>query len=121
MNDHTHEIIDLVSKSLAHRLPQTDSMDREINPQFRRKQLARRWLFSLIAASAIVATFLWGSDLIRPSINRARIRTAKVDAGPIEATISASGTVVPELEQVLSSPINARVVKVLKKPGDILK
>ncbi|HSE98946.1 MAG TPA: HlyD family efflux transporter periplasmic adaptor subunit, partial [Blastocatellia bacterium] len=53
-------------------------------------------------------------------LSRARIRTARVDAGPIEATISASGTVVPEFEQVLSSPISARVLKILKRPGAVV-
>ncbi len=40
-----------------------------------------------------------------------------MDRGPIEATISASGTVVPEVEMVLSSPVDARVVRILKRPG----
>jgi HlyD family secretion protein len=68
----------------------------------------------------IATLFIWGPALIRPSISRSRIRTARVDLGPIEATITASGTIVPEFEQVLSSPINTRVVKVLKSPGAAL-
>jgi HlyD family secretion protein len=46
------------------------------------------------------------------------IRTAKVDCGMIESGISASGTVVPEFEAVLSSPIDARVIRILKRTGD---
>jgi HlyD family secretion protein len=96
-------------------------MDREIDQDFRKKQLAKRGLFSLVVVSLLVAGFIYAPRLIKPSINRARIRTAKVDSGVMEATISASGIVVPEFEQVISSPINARVTKILKRPGDPLK
>lgn len=96
-------------------------MDREIDQGFRRKQLAKRGLFLLAIVSLIAAGFIYAPRLMKPTINRSRIRTARVDSGLIEATISASGIVVPEFEQVISSPINARVTKILKRPGDLLK
>jgi HlyD family secretion protein len=96
-------------------------MDREIAQDFRRKQFAKRGLFSLVVVSLIAAGFIYAPRLIKPSINRSRIRTAKVDSGVMEATISASGIVVPEFEQVISSPINTRVTRILKRPGDHLK
>lgn len=96
-------------------------MDRELDPTFRKKQLIRRALLIALPVCLLAALFVWGPGLIKASISRARIRTAKVERGPIEATISASGTVVPEFEQVLSSPINARVVRILKRPGEVVK
>jgi HlyD family secretion protein len=39
----------------------------------------------------------------------------------VEAVIMASGTVVPEVERVLSSPLDARVVRLLGRPGAHLK
>ncbi|HTQ81246.1 MAG TPA: HlyD family efflux transporter periplasmic adaptor subunit [Thermoanaerobaculia bacterium] len=54
---------------------------------------------------------------LRPSIRRAEIRTARVDRGPIEGVIEASGTVVPAFARALSSPIEARVERILKRPG----
>ncbi|MCI0485846.1 MAG: efflux RND transporter periplasmic adaptor subunit [Blastocatellia bacterium] len=95
-------------------------MDRDIDPAFRRRQIARRIIVSTLIVSAIAALVVWGPGLVSPSISRARIRTARVDTGPVEAVITASGIVVPEFEQVLSSPIDARVVKILKKPGEVL-
>ncbi len=65
----------------------------------------------------MLAVFLWGPGWISPSISKARIRTARVDAGPIEAVIEASGTVVPEVEEVVSSPVDARVVRILERAG----
>jgi HlyD family secretion protein len=59
--------------------------------------------------------------LLRPTLDRSEIRTAKVEAGPVEATINATGTVVPELEHVLSSPIDTRVLRILRKAGASLE
>ena len=43
-----------------------------------------------------------------------------VDSGLVEATISASGTVTPEFEEVISSPAETRVLQVLRRPGEKL-
>ena len=64
---------------------------------------------------------VWLPGWMRPSVNRARIRTAPVTTGPVEAVIMASGTVVPEVERVLSSPLDARVLRILQRPGAHLK
>jgi len=64
-----------------------------------------------------VALFGFGPRLLRPTLARDDIRTAVVEAGAVEATLSATGTVVPEVEHVLSSPIDARVLRVHLKPG----
>jgi HlyD family secretion protein len=53
-------------------------------------------------------------------VNKSQIRTAKVERGSLEATITASGTIVPEYEQVISSPIDTRILRILKKAGDTL-
>jgi HlyD family secretion protein len=44
-----------------------------------------------------------------------------VVTGPVEAVIMASGTVAPEVERVLSSPLDARVLRLLQRPGAQLK
>lgn len=75
-------------------------------------------------ASALLVValgFSWGLDWLRPAVARSRVRTARVDVGPIEATITAAGVVVPEVEQVLSSPIDARVVRILRRAGAAVK
>jgi len=95
-------------------------MDREIDLSFRRKRMLRRALLATALVAAGAAFFIWGPRLIQPSVARTRIRIARVDRGPMEAQITASGTVVPELEQVISSPVNARILKILKRPGAIL-
>jgi len=95
-------------------------MDREIDPTFRRRQMTRRTLVAVTVVTLLAAGLIWGPSLIKASINRSRIRTARVEYGPVEATINASGTIVPEFEQVLSSPINARVVRIVKRAGEVV-
>lgn len=96
-------------------------MDREIEAGFRRRQIVKRALVSTLAVALVVAGFVWGPRLMKPSLDRSRVRTARVEFGMVEATVSASGIVVPEVEQVISSPINARVTKIIKRAGDAVR
>ena len=57
-------------------------------------------------------------SLITPSLSRAEIRTAKVERGPVAATLTASGVVVPEHELAITSPIQARIEQVVHHAGD---
>ena len=95
-------------------------MDRELPSDIARRQRALRIARVLLPALAVLAAVAWLPDLLRPALYRARIRTAIVTAGPLEAVISASGTVVPEIERVLTSPVDARLLRVLKRPGAIV-
>jgi HlyD family secretion protein len=58
---------------------------------------------------------------MRPAINRSRVRVATVTRGPIDAVITASGSVVPAVERILSSPVDARLLRVLKRPGEAVR
>ena len=93
-------------------------MDRALDPAFVHDRRRRRTMRAAAGVSRAGAALLWGPGLLTPSVSRDRIRTAHVDQGPIEAVITASGTVVPEVEQVISSPADARVVRILKRAGD---
>jgi HlyD family secretion protein len=93
-------------------------MDREIDPTYRKARWMKRSGTIMAVLLAVAAVAVWGPGWIRPSVHRLRIRTARVDLGPIETSITSTGMVVPEFEQVISSPIEARVPRVLKRPGD---
>lgn len=96
-------------------------MDRPLDPVFQRtRRLGRAGKIAGLIA-CIAALIIWLPGWIRPSVSRTRVRTAKVTLGPIESTITASGSVVPEVERALSSPLDARVMRILKRPGDPLK
>ena len=92
-------------------------MDRPLDAEFHRRRTLKRVLVTSAALIAAAGLLVWGPGLIWPSVSRSRIRTARADVGPIEAVITASGTVVPEVEEVISSPVGARVLRILKRAG----
>jgi len=92
-------------------------VDREIDTRTRYRALLRRLLVPAAVVASVGLLLSWGTGLLRPSLKRSSIRTAIVDQGPVDATLSATGTVVPQTEQVLSSPVDARLLRVLRKAG----
>ncbi|UCE03657.1 MAG: efflux RND transporter periplasmic adaptor subunit [Candidatus Latescibacterota bacterium] len=96
-------------------------MDRPLDPKIRQREGAKRLLLAL----GIVAILAWLVALVpgwvRPSVKRTRIRTARVERGALEATLTATGSVVPEYEHVLSSPVDTRLVRVLKTAGSVVQ
>ena len=99
----------------------TADMDRPLDPAFVRRQNVRRVAIGGSLVSAVVIGFAWMPSLVEQSVARARLRTASVTVGPIDATITASGTVVPEFEHVMASPLDARVVQILRIAGTSVK
>lgn len=98
-----------------------NAMDRPIDPAFRRRQRGKRIAYSATGLAALVWLSVWLPSWIRPALDPNRIRTAQVQWGAVEETIAASGTVVPQFEQIIFSPVNTRLERVLQKPGAVLQ
>ena len=96
-------------------------MDRELDVSFRRRMMGRRVVWAGGTVALLVMILLLLPGWLRPSIARERIRTGVVDRGPIEGVVEASGSVIPAFEGVISSPLEARVEKVLKRPGEVVR
>lgn len=96
-------------------------MDRELDVSFRRRMMGRRVAWAAATVALLVLILLSLPGWLRPSIARERIRTGVVDRGPIEGVVEASGSVIPAFEGVISSPLEARVEKVLKRPGEVVR
>ncbi|WP_162056255.1 efflux RND transporter periplasmic adaptor subunit [Pontibacter pamirensis] len=93
-------------------------MDRELSAATKQAYKRKR-LWQISAAIALVAAAIFGfRTLITPSIGRSEIRTATVEHGPVVATLTASGVVVPEHEQAITSPIQARIEQVVRTSGE---
>lgn len=95
-------------------------MDREIEQTVRTKRTARRVVVAVLAAAALIfcvaATVSW----LRPSVRRTDLQIARVERGTVDATLQAAGTVVPEIETVISSPVEARTLRIQHCAGDRL-
>ncbi len=98
-----------------------NAMDRPIDPAFLRRQRGKRVAYSAMGLAALIWIAVWLPSWIRPALDPNRIRTAQVQWGAVEETIAASGTVVPQFEQIIFSPVNTRLVRILQKPGAMLK
>ncbi len=96
-------------------------MDREISSSFRQGQLRRRVGAGLGSLAFLLAIGLLLPGWLRPTLAREQIRMGTVDRGTIEGIVEASGQVIPAFEAVLSSPVEARVEKILKRPGDLVQ
>jgi HlyD family secretion protein len=96
-------------------------MDREITPEVRQRQLAKRVAAALVAIAALVFFFAATVQFLRPSIDRRDVRIARVERAAVEATLQASGTIVPLVEHVVSSPVEARVLRIGRRAGDRVK
>jgi HlyD family secretion protein len=93
-------------------------MDRDIAPGVRQKRVVRRVVTVVLALAVVVFFFAATIEWLRPSLDRRAIRIARVERGSISATLEANGTVVPLAEQVVSSPVEARVLRVGRRAGD---
>jgi len=93
-------------------------MDRPIDIAYARRERLRRAAILLLIVALGATGVITVPRLLRPGVRRTRIRTAVVDRGPIEETITASGRVIPDHEHVITSPVATRVTGILKQPGD---
>jgi HlyD family secretion protein len=96
-------------------------VDRPLDSSARRRASLRKSVVPIACVLGVSAILLLLPGWMRPVVVRARIRTARVVKGAIESTISASGLVVPEVERVVSSPLDANVTRILKRPGARVK
>lgn len=72
--------------------------------------------------AVILAAGLWLFRLsLSSSISQSAITTGVVETGNIENTLEATGEVIPEFEQVITSPINAVIKNVLLDAGTPVK
>jgi HlyD family secretion protein len=74
----------------------------------------------LVAGILLLAILLlrWA---LKPSLKRSSFTTAVVQRGNIENTLTATGQMLPEFEEVITSPINASIQKVILDAGSEVK
>lgn len=95
-------------------------MDRPLDKSFVRSRRMKRFIQIGSVVAILLTGFFLLSAWIAPTVSRDQLRTAVVDSGLVEAAISASGTVTPEFEEVISSPTDTRVLQIVKRPGEKL-
>jgi HlyD family secretion protein len=93
-------------------------MDRALSDSVKRKR-KNKIITRLVISTLIVLTlFITLRKVIKPTIDSDEFYTEQTTIGNIQATVSASGTVLPEFEEIISSPITSRIIKILHNTGD---
>jgi HlyD family secretion protein len=96
-------------------------MDREISTEAVTKRKQKNYLYGAIAIAAIAAAVILLRGGLSTSLKRSDIRTSVVEVGAIENTLTASGELLPEFEQVITSPITAVLQQVYLNEGSPVK
>jgi len=96
-------------------------MDTIIEEEVKAHKKRKIWVIISAGLLVLITAVLLMRNLITPSLSAAEINTAVVEKGNIENTINATGEVLPEFEEVLTSPINASVRQVLMDAGNKIK
>lgn len=96
-------------------------MDREIPKEVRRKEL-RKQIIKIGSVVIIAGAAIGGIiSLMQTTLKEKDLSISTVDVGTIEVSASASGKVIPAFEEIITSPINSRIVEVYKRGGDIVE
>lgn len=96
-------------------------MDTAIAPEIQRKEKTIRVSKIVVFIASIFIFGLLLFNFLQPALKRSEILIAVTEKGNLEASLTASGTVVPLYEQVISSPISSRIEAVIKQEGDPVK
>jgi HlyD family secretion protein len=92
-------------------------MDTALSEKIITQQKRKKWLiiFAIILLLSLSAWLF--RSFVKPTIDKSSFSTGIVQMGSIENTLNASGEVLPEFEQVITSPINAALQNVLLDAG----
>jgi len=93
-------------------------MDKLIEEEVRSQQ-KKKTVLIILTGIAILAAAIW---LVRTSfassLKKSNVTTAVVERGDIENTINATGEILPEFEEIITSPINASIQNVVMDAGN---
>ena len=87
-------------------------MDKEITQEVSAQNRKKTVLIVIITVAVLVIAVWLLRTTLKSTIKRSEITTAVVKTGNIENTINATGEVLPEFEEILTSPISASIKSV---------
>lgn len=96
-------------------------MDKEITLEVTASKRKKGAVVIISSIAVLVLAVMLLRGYIKSTITRAEITTAKVEIANIENTINATGEVLPEFEEIITSPINASIKSALMDAGNKIK
>ncbi|MBB4601431.1 HlyD family secretion protein [Hymenobacter luteus] len=92
-------------------------MDRAISSTTQSRHQRRRWLVGIGILVALATSLLAFRSVLKPSLNRSSILTARTETGDVEASLTAAGIIIPAHEAVITSPIQSTIRRVAVPVG----
>lgn len=96
-------------------------MDRDLPEDNKKKQSHRRWLWIGLIALGVFGAIWMLRAALRNSVQKADIRVATAEIGNIENTLTASGEILPDFEEVITSPIAAVIQQTYLEAGTAVR
>jgi HlyD family secretion protein len=93
-------------------------MDKIIEEEVRSQKKRKTFSFIIVSLVILIGAIWLVRISFASSLKKSNITTAVVERGAIENTISASGEVLPEFEEIVTSPINASIQNVVMDAGN---
>ena len=93
-------------------------MDKVIEEEVKATRKKKAFSFITIGVLVLVAAVWLVRFSFASSLKKSSITTAVVEKGDIENTISATGEILPEFEEIITSPINASIQNVVMDAGN---
>ncbi|MDE6549625.1 MAG: HlyD family efflux transporter periplasmic adaptor subunit [Muribaculaceae bacterium] len=96
-------------------------MDRQI-PNSERLKAKRNRIFKIGGIAIVVVAGAIGlGSMMRASVAESDLIVGTADTGTIDVTVSGTGTVSAAFEEIITSPINSRIVEIYCRAGDSVK
>jgi HlyD family secretion protein len=96
-------------------------MDKEIALEVTASKRKKGAVVIISSVAVLVLAVMLLRGYIKSTVTRSEITTAKVEIANIENTINATGEVLPEFEEIITSPINASIKSALMDAGNKIK
>ncbi|MDE6632330.1 MAG: efflux RND transporter periplasmic adaptor subunit, partial [Muribaculaceae bacterium] len=96
-------------------------MDRQI-PNSERRKAKRNQILKIGGIAAVVIAGAIGlGSMMRTSVASSDLTVGTADTGTIDVTVTGTGTVAAAFEEIITSPINSRIVEIYCRAGDSVK
>lgn len=92
-------------------------MDIELAPEIKFKKSRKNLLLGILSLALLVGGIGMTRYFLRSQILRSEITVSRVETGLVENTLPAAGEVLPEFEEVITSPVQASIKRVLLDIG----
>lgn len=93
-------------------------MDKQLDKTTIRRRQIRAAMPWIIGIAVALTAILWLLISMEKSVRTRDLRIGTVDRGAIETTINASGRVVPAYEEIITSPVESRLIQSFVRLGD---